>query len=220
MRPIIFDWDGTLVDTMPAIQRANVQVLHEHGIDFDDDRYREVYAPDWRLMYRRLGIPDAEIEAAGARWLEVYEANDVVRPFEGIERSLAALADAGHELAIVTAGHRRVVERQLARFGLSGLLPVRVCGDDGELRQKPHPEPLLRALDELGAADPTTATYVGDAADDMRMARAVGARGIGIVSLLSRREELEAAGAEIVHASVRDWVEEFLASPERAVGAR
>ena len=54
-------------------------------------------------------------------------------------------------------------------------------------------------------------TYVGDAPDDMRMARTVGARGVGIVSILGQRQELEAAGAAEVAESVAQWVEAFLA---------
>jgi phosphoglycolate phosphatase-like HAD superfamily hydrolase len=217
MRAVVFDWDGTLVDTMPAIMQANVQLLREHGLPFDEAVYRSAYAPDWRLMYRRLGIPEEAIEDAGARWLELYASAGTLRPFPGVGRSLGRLVEAGFALGIVTAGHRGIVEEQLERFGLAGYLPVRVCGDD-DVRAKPHPEPLLRVLEELGVrARPDEAHYVGDAPDDMRMARAVGATGIGIVSILGTREEMLRAGASVVHDSVGEWVERFLAAPERAV---
>ena len=67
MDAIVFDWDGTLVDSLPAIYDANVQVLAEYDLPFDPDRYRAAYIPDWRLMYRRLGVPDDALEAAATR---------------------------------------------------------------------------------------------------------------------------------------------------------
>jgi len=210
MDAIVFDWDGTLVDTLPAMLDANARVLREYGLPFDNVRYRAAYIPDWRVMYQRLGVPEPAIEAAGARWLELYSAIETLQPFAGAEAALRRLSAAGHVMGIVTAGDRAVVEDQLERFELSELLPVRVCGDD-DIAAKPHPAPLLRALEQLGALERAEhATYVGDAPDDMRLARAVGARGIGIVSILGTAAELMAAGAAEVHPAVAAWVDGFL----------
>jgi HAD superfamily hydrolase (TIGR01509 family) len=207
---IVFDWDGTLVDTLPAILEANITVLREHGVPFDEARYRAAYAPDWRLMYRRLGVPEAAVEAAGARWLGLYREAGALRPFDGIEAALRRLVAAGHRLGIVTAGHRAVVEGQLELFGLADLFTAKVCGDDA-LAAKPDPEPLLRALEELDAVDrPERAIYVGDAPDDMRMARTVGAMSVGIVGALASADDLRAAGAAQVQPSVVAWVDAFL----------
>ena len=212
MDAIVFDWDGTLVDTLPAMLDANARVLQEYGLPFDDVRYRAAYIPDWRVMYLRLGVPETAIEAAGARWLELYSAIPTPQPFAGAETALRRLSAAGHVMGIVTAGDRAVVEEQLERFGLGELLPVRICGDD-DIAAKPHPAPLLRALEQLGARQRAEhATYVGDAPDDMRLASAVGARGIGIVSILGTAEELIAAGAAEVHPSVAVWVDTHLAA--------
>jgi HAD superfamily hydrolase (TIGR01509 family) len=210
VRAIVFDWDGTLVDTLPAILRANITVLLDYGVPFDEARYRAAYTPDWRLMYRRLGVPEEAIEAAGARWLALYRETGALAPFAGIDEALGRLVAAGHRLGLVTAGHRAVVEAQLAQFGLAGLFAASVCGDD-RVAAKPDPEPLLRALAELGLdREPGHAIYVGDAPDDMRMARAVGVTGIGIVGALGSADDLLAAGATAVHASVAEWVAAFL----------
>jgi phosphoglycolate phosphatase-like HAD superfamily hydrolase len=120
-------------------------------------------------------------------------------------------------MGLVTAGHRALVEEQLDHLGLLSVLPVRVCGDD-PVPAKPDPEPLRRALDGLRVGDrPEHAIYVGDAPDDMRMARAVGARAVGIVSTLGTAADLRAAGADEVSASVADWVDGFLG--ERAAAS-
>jgi phosphoglycolate phosphatase len=219
MGAVVFDWDGTLVDSLPAIYRANVDVLRELGLPFDEERYRRNYVPDWRLMYQRLGVPDEHLQAVGERWRSLYAAAAPPRAFHGVGTALGRLAQAGYALGLVTAGDRDVVEAQLDLLGLADLIPVRVCGTD-EVASKPHPDPLLLALEGLGLRDhPTDAIYVGDAPDDMRMARAVGARAVGIVSVLGTEADLRAAGAHEVSASVVAWVDRLLERGERAAAS-
>ncbi|MEO7665059.1 MAG: HAD family hydrolase, partial [Candidatus Limnocylindrales bacterium] len=96
MDAVVFDWDGTLVDSLPAITRANAVVMRSYGIDFDADLYREAYSPDWQVMYERLGIPASEVGEAGRRWLVAYR--DVVGDLAvmpGAAAALEALAAAG-----------------------------------------------------------------------------------------------------------------------------
>lgn len=211
MDAIVFDWDGTLVDSLPAIYEANLRVLEEYGVAFDEERYRAAYLPDWRVMYQRLGLAEEHVEAAGERWLALYAGTDTAALLPGISDSLQRLADAGFVMGLVTAGDSVVVERQLERFGIGHHLPVRVFGDD-DVPAKPHPDPLLLALRQLDRAERVaTARYVGDAPDDMRMARSVGAIGIGIESSIGPRAALRAAGASEVYPGVAAFVDALLA---------
>lgn len=213
MDAIVFDWDGTLIDSLPAIFEANMRVLSEYGVPFDDARYRAAYTPDWRVMYQRLGLPEAALDPAGKRWLELYREADPADLLPGAAASLRRLADAGFVLGLVTAGDRDVVEGQLERFGVAGLLPIRVFGSDA-VAAKPHPEPLLRALGQLERTERAhAARYVGDVPDDMRMARSVGALGIGIESSIGRRSDLLDAGATAVYSSVATFVDDLLGVP-------
>lgn len=210
MDAIVFDWDGTLVDSLPAIFDANMRVLAEYDLPFDGDRYRAAYVPDWRLMYQRLGVPDHALDAAGLRWLELYRAAGAAALLPRVVESLQRLRDAGFVMGLVTAGDRDVVEGQLERFGLGELLPERVFGSD-EIASKPHPDPLLRVLDRLGRAHRiATARYVGDVPDDMRMARTVGTLGIGIESSIGTHDDLIAAGASAVFPGVAEFVDALL----------
>ena len=210
MDAIVFDWDGTLFDSLPAIYDANRQVLAEYGLPFDDDRYRAAYIPDWRVMYQRLGIRDEHLDAAGRRWVELYRSTAESGLLPRVKESLDRLAAAGYVLGLVTAGHRDVVEGQLERFGLGHLIPVRVYGND-DIAAKPHPEPLLRVLAQLNRSERVaTARYVGDVPDDMRMARATGALGIGIEGSIGTRDSLVAAGATAVYPGVADFVDDLL----------
>jgi phosphoglycolate phosphatase-like HAD superfamily hydrolase len=213
---ILFDWDGTLIDSLGAFHRANATVMEAFGLPFDEARYRTHYAPDWREMYRRLGVPHERLDEANALWETTFAANgDVVVAFAGVERALGRLAEAGIVLGIVTAGHREVVEPQLGSTGLGRLLPIRVFGDDLPVH-KPDPEPLRLALRLAGDGHrPETSIYVGDAPTDVQMAVAVGAHAVGIESVLGERLALLAAGAHEVAASVADWVERHLAERDR-----
>jgi HAD superfamily hydrolase (TIGR01549 family) len=211
VKAFVFDWDGTLVDTLGQIFRANRAVLGRLGLPFDEALYREHYNPDWRLMYQRLGVPIDKLEEAGERWLEAFDPEHFGEPFPGTVDALRRLRTAGHPLGLVTAGDRSIVTRQLEQSGLGEVLTARVFGDDLPVH-KPDPRPLRLVLSELGVADPGDSAYVGDAPDDMRMARAIGADGIGIASIIGRPDELEAAGAASVHASVAEWVDTILAA--------
>ena len=212
MDAIVFDWDGTLVDSLPAINQANAEVLASYDLPYDFATYREAYSPDWQLMYARLGIPAGRIDEAAGRWLETYRRLiGTVQVTEGALEALERLAAAGLSMGLVTAGEREVVESQLVSTGLGRYLPVRVCAGDLPV-MKPHPAPLRKALAEFGLDGvPERTVYVGDALDDMRMARAVGAHGVGILSVLGDRADLVAAGASEVAESVAGWVDGFLA---------
>jgi phosphoglycolate phosphatase-like HAD superfamily hydrolase len=209
---ILFDWDGTLVDSLGAFHVANAAVMAAFGLPFDEAVYRRHYVPDWRQMYVRLGIPADRLDEANALWETTFaEGSDPLVAFDGAAEALASLRATGAVLGIVTAGHRDVVEPQLERTGLGPLLPVRVFGDDLPVH-KPDPAPLRRALQLAGHGHrPATSIYVGDAPTDMQMAVTAGARGVGIESVLGDRDELRAAGASEVAPSVVVWVERHLA---------
>lgn len=216
MDAIVFDWDGTLFDSLPAIYAANQRVLEELGLPFDDERYRAAYVPDWRLMYQRLGVADDALDAAGRRWIQLYRETAESGLLPGVQESLARLVDAGFVLGLVTAGDRDIVTDQLERGGLDGLITARVFGSD-PIAAKPHPEPLLRVLTQLDRAERiATARYLGDVPDDMRMARAVGVIGIGIESSFASRDVLLEAGAATVHPSVAAFVDDLLGAADAA----
>ena len=130
MQAILFDWDGTLVDSLGTLYDANAAVMQAFGVPFDPDLYRTHYAPDWRLMYRRLGIAAERLDEANELWLASYDRGAGAIMFAGVKPALRRLKRAGHRLGLVTAGDRDIVLPQLERFGLANLLEVRVFGDD------------------------------------------------------------------------------------------
>ncbi|MGD0409921.1 MAG: HAD family hydrolase [Candidatus Limnocylindrales bacterium] len=208
MQTILFDWDGTIVDSMPAILETEAAICRHFGLPFDQSIFRRTFSPNWRLMYHSLGIPDDRIQEANEIWAATFH-SDQMRPFPGIEDALARLAVAGYTLGLVTSADRAEIEPGLTRLGLDELMKVRVCADD-TAAGKPDPRPLQLALELACVAQPEDALYVGDALDDMRMAAAAGVRGIGIVSMLATTDDLLAAGAVESAGSVVEWADRFL----------
>jgi HAD superfamily hydrolase (TIGR01509 family) len=208
MRTILFDWDGTIVDSIGALYETDAAICRKIGVPFDLAIFRRTFSPNWRRMYDSLGIPKDRTEEAVQVWRETFRSNRT-RPFDGVQGALTRLAMGGFTLGVVTGGDRAEVEPQLRRVGIDDLMTVRVYDHDTS-DGKPHPAPLLRALELAGGCAPADAAYVGDALDDMRMAAAAGVRGVGIVSMLASAEDLAAAGAVESAASVVEWVDRVL----------
>src|SRR5258705_8637921 len=138
MEAILFDWDGTLVDSLGAFHRANARVMDAFGLPFAEVVYRRHYVPDWRLMYLRLGIPGDRLDEANELWHATFGAGTDVVAFEGAAAALRALRDGGADLGIVTAGDPSIVVPQLEPTALAELLPIRVFCDDLPV---PTPDP-------------------------------------------------------------------------------
>lgn len=219
MDAVLFDWDGTLLDSLPGLYEANVAVMARFGLPFDEAAYRRGFAADWRLMYQQLGIAPDRLDEANAVWAQAYDRGSQAELFPGVREALTRLHGANRRLGIVTAGHRSIVAPQLERHALIGCFDIVVYGDDLPVH-KPDPRPLRHALARLALADrPDRAAYLGDTRDDMRMAVAGGVHALGIASLLGEPEDLRAAGARQVFPSVAAWVAAELdqtpARPER-----
>src|SRR5207245_3758577 len=125
-------------DSLGALYRANELVMRTFGLPFDELIYRRTFASDWRLMYRRLGVPEASLPEADAMWAAAFDRGSGAQLFPGVRDALQALAGAGYRLGLVTAGDRGVVEPQLEQHGVAEFLEVRVFGDDRTVH-KPHP---------------------------------------------------------------------------------
>jgi phosphoglycolate phosphatase len=208
---ILFDWDGTIVDSVPSLYRSDAEICRRLGRPFDDELFRRTWSPNWRRKYAMWGFDEAEVKQAEAVWAETFDSGDTI-PFEGVPGALNRLAACGYLLGIVTSGSRGEIAPQFERVGLAGVLSVAVYGDE-PIEGKPDAAPLLLALVRAGAS-PADAIYVGDSLDDMRMAMAAGVRGVGVVSMLADEDDLRAAGASETVDSVVEWVDRFLGQEE------
>jgi HAD superfamily hydrolase (TIGR01509 family) len=194
-RTILFDWDGTLLDSFPAGYHASVTVLRRFGIELDRKLFLETYSPNWYESYRLLGIPESEWDTADQLWRETYHGQRS-ELFHFATETLERLKASGMHLGLVTSGNRDRVLREIDRFGLEGIFSAVVCFED-TLEKKPHPAPLERALERL-SAEPATAVYVGDRPEDIVMGRRVGAFTIGVESQYGPREILEQSAPDLL----------------------
>jgi HAD superfamily hydrolase (TIGR01509 family) len=203
---VLFDWDGTLVDTIPMIYRANVVALREFGITLTREWYRERYTPDWRRSYRELGIPEHRWEAVATRWGEEM-ANGRPRALPWARPAIRRLRANGIRIGLVTASTRAVVEHNIHRLNLDGAFEAVRYSDD-VARSKPHPDALLEALAEMGMA-PSDTVYVGDTTVDLEMARAAGAAFVAVGRTTSP-DVFRAHGVERVWPGVGAWADDLL----------
>ena len=203
----LFDWDGTLADTLPLIYRANVVALGELGITLTRAWFRERYTPDWRSSYRALGVPEDAWAQLGRRWGEEM-ALGRPRAMPWARRALGRLRRHGVRVGLVTASTRGVVRPNIDRLGLGGVFEAELFSDD-VTHTKPHPEALLRALEEMGVR-PEDTVYVGDTTIDLEMATAAGAA-FAAVGTTTSAAAFRAAGVDRVWPGVAAWADDLLA---------
>jgi HAD superfamily hydrolase (TIGR01549 family) len=210
----VFDWDGTIVDTLWMIYRANVASLGHYGLTMSRAWFREQYTPDWRQGYRDLGVPEHLWTEMSERW-STEMAKMRPRALPWARGALRDLRRHGIRVGLVTASTRAVVEPNLARLNLAGVFETAWYADD-VADSKPHPEALLRALDDLGVAAADT-VYVGDTTVDLEMATRAGAA-FAAVGTTTSEAAFRAAGVQRVWPGVGDWAADLLGTPARRRG--
>ena len=207
LQAVLFDWDGTLVNTAEANYRCYEKLFGSYGIAFDRDAFQRTYSPNWHLTYSALGLAEERWAEADARWLEHYCGEEVVL-IDGARDALLRVRGAGLRAGIVTSGDRVRVGRELDDLGVASLFEVVVCAED-ILYRKPHPEALLLALDKLGVGT-AEAVYVGDSPEDVQMAQAAGVLAVGIPGGFPNRESLAAARPEVFEGTLAGALDRLL----------
>jgi HAD superfamily hydrolase (TIGR01549 family) len=190
LRAVLFDWDGTLVDSAEKSYRCYRRVFARFGIDYDHALFEKTYAPDWYRTYEDLGLPRERWPEADAHWLRCY-ASEPSELVPGAREALEALAGSGLVQGLVSSGDPVRVRGEAESLGLARFFSAVVCGGETAGR-KPDPEPLLVALGRL-SIDPEHAAYVGDSPEDVLMAKAAGAYAIGVPGGFPNRGALAAA---------------------------
>lgn len=177
--PIVFDLDGTLIDSAPDIHACINAVLRQHDVaSLSLARVRSFIGGGVELLWTRViaacGIDPVHRPALIAAFMARYhDATALTRLFPGVLPVLGQLADAGHPLGICTNKPMGPTRTVLAHFGLARLFPVVIAGDSLAQR-KPHPAPLRLALDQLGATGTRPqALFVGDSGYDAHCAAAL-----------------------------------------------
>ncbi len=197
---VLFDLDGTLLDTAPDMVGTLNSLRLENGLaplPFAEVRAIVSHGSS-RLV--KMGFPEAGADRLALlqrRFLEIYgnRLAAETRLFEGMDRVLLELARRGLRAGIVTNKPARLTDVLLEQLGLRARFVCVVSGDTLQER-KPHPLPMLHAAELLGAA-PETCIYVGDAERDVQAAHAAGMRAlVALYGYLGADEDWAAWGGD------------------------
>ena len=177
-KALLFDFDGTLLDSFSVHFDVFKVVFAHFGIEIDKQHFIDTYSPNWYKSYEAMGLPEKDWKSADKFWIETAEKRRTSL-FPGVPETLTKLCDS-HVIGLVTSGTKSRVVKDLERTGIGPFFKTVVTGDD-ILKPKPFPEGLEMAISHLGLQH-EEAAYIGDAYADYEMAQAAGVDFIGVKS--------------------------------------
>lgn len=177
----IFDIDGTLIDTIDMYMPAMIDTLAQHGHPVAPDKVEQtkhdLFGITGRDALRLAGISEEEIPEMLKDWFDLaYQRADRAKVIEGIPEMLNTLANR-EDAKIAIATSKLADEYQeyfVNKYDFAKLFKVAITSADTK-KHKPAPDPILAAMNKMGA-DPATTVYVGDTINDMKAAHAAGAK--------------------------------------------
>jgi phosphoglycolate phosphatase len=216
---VIFDFDGTLVDSRKLIVESNRVVFGQFGLALpsEDESFALVGMSLDRVLLKLIG-PDAPVKQMAMAYHDVLpslRADEAFAevPFAGAAELLAALAERTDVRLGIATGHvSQAITPALQRFGWQKYFCTVQTADKAP--SKPHPGMLLQALSEAGVAAEDS-IMIGDTTFDIEMARAAGVRAVAVAWGYHRPDQLEAAGASVVvndMGELRDHIFEAIGS--------
>jgi phosphoglycolate phosphatase len=204
-RLIVFDWDGTLMDSTVGITIAIQEAARDLGLPVPD-RERASHVIGLGLQDAlRAAVPDLPQDKY-AEFVEAYRRHfrarqDDMALFPGVREMLEELRGRGRRLAVATGKSRRGLDHQFGLTGLGPLFAASRCAD--ETRPKPHPAMLLELMDQLALARHEL-LMIGDTSHDLGMAHSAG---VDAVAVGYGAHPLESLSAMNPRASVRSVTE-------------
>ena len=180
-RFIVFDWDGTLIDSTSIIADSLQQACRDVGEPMPTDiaaRYVIGLGLSDALKHVAPALPSDRYAELAARYRHHFIARDAqMKLYPGARELLAELASAGFLLGIATGKSRAGLDRALAQQHLEGLFAATRCADEGF--PKPHPDMLLTLMDRCGV-EPLETLMIGDTTHDLELARNAGAAALAV----------------------------------------
>jgi len=174
---LLFDFDGTLGNTLPAWTGAFDTVLQHHGVQVPEEQvinYCFHSCPD--EVIRSHGIADG-VAFKERVWNTVIDRMELVEPFQDLVETLVALRSHGFKLAVVTNTRRAAIEPVLSRWNVRHHFEAVITIEDVS-HGKPDPEMLQRALNKLNVS-PSHTYIVGDSKSDVVAGKRAGIKTIG-----------------------------------------
>lgn len=169
---VLFDIDGTLIDTEEMLITVFSRVLRQYyDHELTVEEFHSTFGLPCDIALENLGLkPCAEVTEMIQQG--ICREIKLAHVFPGVEHLVNTLHDAGLMLGLITSKNRREFESSFVPFGLANLFSLAICAGD-TLRGKPHPDPILHYLSMRGAK-PKETVYIGDAVFDRLCAEAAG----------------------------------------------
>ncbi|TGE02715.1 HAD family hydrolase [Methylobacterium nonmethylotrophicum] len=216
MRNLIFDIDGTLLDSVDLHAAAWAEAFRHFGIDVREDAVRgqigkggdqlmPVFVPPERLAREGEAIERFRSDLFKRQYLPR------VKPFQGVRALFARLKQEGHVLALASSGKADEVERYQEIAGISDLVDVATNSDEAE-RSKPHPDIFEAALARLGHPHRGQAIVIGDSPYDAEAAVKAGLPAIGVLCGGFPEADLSAAGCTAIYRDPQDLLDGYASS--------
>ncbi|MDT3708396.1 MAG: HAD-IA family hydrolase [Thiobacillus sp.] len=178
---LIFDWDGTLMDSAGVIVDSIQRACEDIGLPIPGERAsRQIIGLGLMQALQTLlpGLPAADYPRLVERYRHHYLGRDADIPlFAGVASGIRELAANGFQLAVATGKSRIGLERALDASGLGAWFVATRCAD--QTHSKPHPAMVLELIDELDA-DPARTLVIGDTSHDLLMAANAGVASLGV----------------------------------------
>lgn len=196
---VLFDLDGTLLDTLGDLTTAMNRTLTRHGLPERTRQQMRAALGNGARRLMELSVPAGTDGALFETLLAEYNADYAAHcrietaPYPGVDALLRQLHAQGRKLAIVSNKPDEAVRALRAEF-FADTVPIAV-GEKQGIRRKPAPDTLLTAMAQLGA-ERTSTVYVGDSEVDIATARAAGLPCISVLWGFRDRDLLEQAGAQ------------------------
>jgi len=217
MRAVIFDIDGTLLDSVDLHARAWVEAFAHFGVETDEGRVRsQIGKGGDELM--PVFLPKERIEREGET-IEAFRSDlfkrkylPEVRPFPGVPALFERIRADGLKIALASSGKRSEVERYTEILGIGDLVDVSTSSDDAD-RSKPHPDIFEAALKKLNGTPSDRIHVVGDTPYDAEAATKAGLPTIGLLCGGFPEADLSTAGCVALYRDPQDLLDGFAHSP-------
>ena len=205
---VLFDWDGTLIDSRAALLAAwheSTEAVLGRRFPATAAEEREVFTLSGSEIWPRLAAHASQVEDLVDRFQAAYErSGHLVRAVPGIAAAVGELRDARVAIGVVTSKARRRYVLDARGAALEDLIDVAVCAEDAAAT-KPDPRPVAAALALLDSA-PSSALMVGDTVVDVTAGIGAGTAVAGVLWGACTAADLREAGANILLSEPRDLV--------------
>lgn len=198
---LLFDLDGTLIDSSTDIAWAANRTLESMGhTEMDVESIKANIGWGVKVLLERLmpGEPPSRIEEGRARFLEFYSTHLVVNTFlyPGVEETVSHFHSSGKKMGVVTNKPEKFARAILEELDIGKFFHL-IVGGDTYPNRKPHPEPVLRAMEEL-KGDKGSTVLIGDSPIDCEAGKTAGVKIIGVSYGFRDKADLTGAQCDII----------------------